>query len=260
MILLPAIDIRGGRAVRLERGDFDRETVYGDSPLEAARAWVDAGARALHVVDLDGALAGKPASLDHLGAIAGDLGVPVQYGGGLRSLDAIGAAIHAGAARVVLGTAAFRDPDLLDAALAAWRDRIAVAIDVRDGRVAVAGWTESTGSTPEEVIGAMERRGVERLVLTSVDRDGMLSGPDLEGLRRVAAAAGANLLYSGGIGSVEDLRALAALELPRLEGVIAGKALYEQRFSVAEGQAALDSEGPVGSTSARGTSGPPALA
>ncbi|HZI92301.1 MAG TPA: HisA/HisF-related TIM barrel protein, partial [Thermoleophilaceae bacterium] len=141
MILLPAVDIRDGRAVRLRQGRFEDETVYADEPLEAARSFVDAGARWLHVVDLDGARKGAPANLEHLERIAGELGVPVQFGGGLRSTESISAALGAGAQRVLVGTAAITDPDLLVAALEEWGERVAVAVDVRGGRVSVSGWT-----------------------------------------------------------------------------------------------------------------------
>ena len=240
MILLPAIDIRGGRAVRLAQGDFERETVYADAPLDAARDWVGQGARALHVVDLDGAREGRPASLEHLRAIASQLGVPVQYGGGLRSLEAVRAAFSAGADRVVLGTAAYADEGLLAAALDRFGERVRVAVDVRGGRVAVAGWEQGTDLGPAEAITGLEGRGVRELVYTSVDRDGMLLGPDLDEVRAVAAAVRGRFVYSGGIGSLDHLEALAGLGLERLTGVIAGKALYEGRFTVAEGQAALD--------------------
>ena len=240
MILLPAIDIRGGRAVRLAQGDFERETVYADAPLDAARDWVGQGARALHVVDLDGAREGRPASLEHLRAIASQLGVPVQYGGGLRSLEAVRAAFSAGADRVVLGTAAYADEGLLAAALDRFGERVRVAVDVRGGRVAVAGWEQGTDLGPAEAITGLEGRGVRELVYTSVDRDGMLAGPDLDEVRRVGAATAGGFVYSGGIGSLEHLAALRGLGLENLVAVISGKALYERRFTVAEAQAALD--------------------
>ena len=243
MILLPAVDIRGGRAVRLARGDFRRETVYADSPLAAARDWVESGARALHVVDLDGARAGRPAALDELRAIAAELEVPVQYGGGLRSLEAVHDAFSAGADRVVLGTAAYRDERLLAQALDGFGDRVRVAVDVRGGRVAVSGWVEGTALTPEEAVARLQERGVRELVYTSVDRDGMLAGPDPDEVRRVAAAVRGRLLYSGGVGSLAHLKTLRGLGLGNLAGVICGKALYEGRFTVAEAHAVLDGPG-----------------
>jgi phosphoribosylformimino-5-aminoimidazole carboxamide ribotide isomerase len=240
VILLPAVDIRDGKAVRLRQGDFDDETVYADDPLEAARSFVDAGARFLHVVDLDGAREGEPVNLHHVERIAAELDVPVELGGGLRSIAAIRRALKAGAARVVLGTAAFTDPDLLDEALSAFTSRILVGVDVRDGRVSVSGWTRATQTTGEDAIRAMQQRGVTRFVYTNVDRDGMLEGPDLEEVRRVAEAVRGRFLYSGGIASLDDLRGLRDLRLVNLAGVISGKALYEHRFGVAEGQAELD--------------------
>jgi phosphoribosylformimino-5-aminoimidazole carboxamide ribotide isomerase len=240
VILLPAVDIRDGRAVRLLRGDFARETVYADSPLAAARAWVDAGARWLHLVDLDGARAGRPVALDHLRTIRRQAGVPVQWGGGLRSVDDVAAAVEAGADRVVIGTAAHGDPDLVEAIARRWPERVAVAVDVRGGRVAVAGWAEQTSVAPEELIGSLQARGIGRFVYTSVDRDGTLEGVDAGELRRAAEAVRGELFVSGGISSLADLRALASLGLANLAGVISGKALYERRFTVREAQAVLD--------------------
>ena len=239
MILLPAIDIRDGRAVRLERGDFDRETVYADDPLEAARSFVEAGAKSLHVVDLDGARAGEPRNLEHLRRIASELGVPVQYGGGLRSLVAVREALAAGAARVVLGTAAYSDQEFLDSVVEAWGVRIVVAIDVRGGHVSVAGWEKTTQMLPETVIERMQGRGVKQFVYTNVDRDGMLEGPDLDEVRRMSGVIRGRFIYSGGIASLDDLTGLRELRLVNLAGVISGKALYERRFSVGEAVAAL---------------------
>ena len=241
MILLPAVDIRGGRAVRLRLGDFDAETVYADSPLEAARAWVEAGARALHVVDLDGARSGEPRHLDELERMADELDVPIQWGGGLRSLGAVRATLEAGADRAVLGTAALHDPELLDAALElGGAERVLVAVDVRGGSVSVSGWAERSDVRAEALVERLEARGVERFVHTSVDRDGTLEGPDVAAVRRLATAMRGRLIVSGGIASVADLERLRDLGLPKLDGVIAGKALYEQRFTVAEANAALE--------------------
>jgi phosphoribosylformimino-5-aminoimidazole carboxamide ribotide isomerase len=234
MILLPAVDIRDGKAVRLRQGRFEDETVYAADPLEAARSFVDAGARALHVVDLDGAREGEPANLDHLERIAGELEVPVEYGGGLRSLASIRRALAAGAARVVLGTAAYIEPGFLEEALETWNPRVLIAVDVRGGHVSVAGWTKETQMLPEEAIGRMQRAGASRFVYTNVDRDGMLEGPDLDEVRRISEAVRGRFLYSGGISSLDDLRALKELRLLNLAGVISGKALYEGRFGVAE--------------------------
>jgi phosphoribosylformimino-5-aminoimidazole carboxamide ribotide isomerase len=240
VILLPAIDIRGGHAVRLEQGHFDKETVYDEDPLDAARTWVQEGANHLHVVDLDGARDGVPQNLHHLERITAELSVPVQYGGGLRSIDAVRDAFAAGAARVILGTAAFTDVDFLDEVVERFADRTVVSVDTRGGFVSTAGWTETTTLPAADVIARMQDRGVRTFVFTNVDKDGMLEGPDLDEVRRVADAVRGRFLYSGGIGRREDLEALAALRQVNLTGVIVGKALYERRFTIAEGQAALE--------------------
>jgi phosphoribosylformimino-5-aminoimidazole carboxamide ribotide isomerase len=239
VILYPAIDIQDGRAVRLVQGRFEDETVYADDPLQAARDWVAAGARNLHVVDLDGARHGEPRSLEHLERIVRETGVNVQYGGGLRSMDAVRAAFEAGAHRAIIGTAAFRDIDLLDDAVTAFRDRITVAVDVRGGCVATAGWTETSELPAPAAITALQDRGVRSFIFTDADRDGLLEGPDLEQVRAVAAAVRGRWIYSGGIGTIEHLRSLRRLRLLNLHGVISGKALYERAFTVAEGRAAL---------------------
>ena len=239
MILLPAVDIRDGRAVRLRQGDFDDETVYADDPLEAARSFVEAGAQRLHIVDIDGARAGEPANLDHLERIADDLDVQVQYGGGLRSLAAVRSALDAGAARVVLGTAALTDQHMLAEALREFGERVRVAIDVRGGRVSVAGWTEATGRLPAEVIRDLEASGVSSFVYTDVERDGMLGGLDADKVSHLARIVTGELLYSGGVSSLADLRELRDLKLKNLTGVICGKALYEGRFTVSEAIEAL---------------------
>jgi len=240
VILYPAIDILDGGAVRLRRGEFDQCTSYDADPLDAARRWLDAGARALHVVDLDGTRAGAPVNLDHIRRISSAVDVPVQVGGGLRSSEAIDAVLAAGADRVVLGTAAFDDLDLLDRAIAAHGDRVTVSVDARGGLLAADGWTDQTEIPAEGVIDSLATRGVSRFVYSSIDRDGMMSGPDLDEVRRIAAVVRGTFIYSGGVSSLEDLAALASLRQVNLVGVIVGKALYERRFDVAEGQTALD--------------------
>ena len=240
MILYPAIDILEGQAVRLVQGRFEDRTVYNDDPLEAAKSWVDAGARFLHVVDLDGARSGEPKSIEHLRRITSGTGVPVQYGGGLRSVTAVREALRAGAERAVVGTAAFRDVDFLDDILNAFGPRVVVSVDVRGGMISTSGWTQTTQMPAADVIRRLGDRGVRSFVYTNVDRDGRLEGPDVDEVSRVAGAVRGRFLYSGGIGGLEDLRALAALRQVNLAGVIVGKALYEGRFTIAEGQAALD--------------------
>jgi phosphoribosylformimino-5-aminoimidazole carboxamide ribotide isomerase len=239
MILLPAIDILGGQAVRLARGEFDQQTVYDADPLDAAERWVADGARVLHVVDLDGARSGAPSNLEHVRRIAAAVDVPLQVGGGVRSIEAVRDAAAAGASRIVLGTAALRDIDLIDTALAEFGERIVVSVDARGGRLAAEGWTEQTELPVGAVVERLGARGVRRFVYSSIERDGMFTGPDLDGARTVADAVRGSFIYSGGVSSLDDLRALVALRQVNLVGVIVGKALYEGRFSVAEAQAAL---------------------
>lgn len=242
MILYPAIDIRGGHAVRLVQGDYSRETVFDADPVEAARRWVEQGAEALHVVDLDGAREGAPVNIEHVERICGAVEVPVQAGGGLRRAEDVEALLAVGAQRAVLGTAALADPMLIEALAAEHSECIAVSADARAGRVAVEGWERETATTAAELVADLAGRGVRRFICTPVEVDGTLEGPATEALAAVAleaAAGGAAWTYSGGIGTLEHLRELAALELPALDGVIVGRALYERRFTVAEAREAV---------------------
>jgi phosphoribosylformimino-5-aminoimidazole carboxamide ribotide isomerase len=242
VILYPAIDIRGGQVVRLEQGDYGLETAHDADPQDAARRWRAQGARILHVIDLDGARSGRPENLEAVRRIA-ELGVPVQLGGGLRDAAAVAAGVEAGAQRVVLGTAAIRDPGLVDEVVDAHGERVVVALDARAGKVAVSGWLEASEASPAELLSEMAGRGVGTFLYTPIEVDGTLAGPALDGLAPIALAAarsGARLIYSGGIGSIDDLGRLATLSLSALRGVIVGRALYEGRFTVGEGQAALD--------------------
>jgi phosphoribosylformimino-5-aminoimidazole carboxamide ribotide isomerase len=240
LILYPAIDIRDGKAVRLAQGDYERETKYDDDPVVAARRWVDGGARWLHVVDLDGARAGEPVNLEHVRRIVAAVNVPVQLGGGLRDSKKVEEAISSGAERVVLGTAAVRDPEMAAAIAAAHGERVVASVDSRSGKVAAEGWTKASDLGTVEVMTALAERGISRFVYTPVDVDGLMEGPDLDSLREAAGAVKGELIYSGGIGSLDDLRAVAGLGLDNLGGVIVGRALYEERFTVAEAQAALE--------------------
>ncbi|HYM54852.1 MAG TPA: 1-(5-phosphoribosyl)-5-[(5-phosphoribosylamino)methylideneamino]imidazole-4-carboxamide isomerase [Solirubrobacteraceae bacterium] len=245
MNLYPAIDILGGNAVRLVKGDFDAKKVYDEDPLSAARGWVDAGARFLHVVDLDGAKRGEPVNLEQLRRVAGESGVPVQYGGGLRSARAVEDALRAGAARVILGTVAFTDPELLREVLNRHpSEQILVAVDVRSGYVATHGWVQSTNVQAREAFAELQQRGVRHFVFTNIDHDGMLDGANRDEVVWVARAAGdGSVIFSGGIGRRKDLEDLVSLRrelrLDGLTGVIVGTALYEKRFTIAEAQAAL---------------------
>ena len=239
MILFPAIDIRDGKAVRLAQGDYGRETQYDDDPVVAARRWVEGGAGWLHVVDLDGARAGEPVNLEHVRRIVSTVGVPVQLGGGLRDSKKVEEAFSSGVERVVLGTAAVRDPELAGAIASAHGERVVASVDARSGKVAAEGWTAGTDLEATDVVAELTRRGLRRFVYTPVDVDGLMEGPDLESLREVAGSTDGEVIYSGGVGSLDDLRALASLSLGNVEGVIVGRALYEQRFSIAEAREAL---------------------
>jgi phosphoribosylformimino-5-aminoimidazole carboxamide ribotide isomerase len=243
LLLWPAVDIRGGHAVRLARGEFDRETVYDADPLDAARRWVTGGARALHVVDLDGARRGAPANLDHVSRIAATFAAPLQVGGGLRAAESVAQVLDAGADRAILGTAALRAPEFAGAMVAAHgAERIVVSVDVRAGRVAAAGWTEQTDIDAADTLVTLCDRGVRRFVFSCIERDGVLAGPDLPALRAACDVVGprAEIIYSGGVSGVEDLVSLRAAGLAPLRGVIVGTALFEGRLTIAEGQAALD--------------------
>jgi phosphoribosylanthranilate isomerase len=230
VILLPAIDLRGGRCVRLVQGDFDQETVYDENPIDVAKRYVDEGAEWLHVVDLDAALQGVPGNREIIERVMGSIDIPVQCSGGIRSLDAIEWAVGAGAGRVVLGTQALIDPSFVGEAVRRHEETVAVGLDVRGDRLQARGWTEDAGELfpTMEVLDAF---GVSRYVVTDVARDGMLQGPNLDLLRSVAARTTAGITASGGVSSLDDLRALAALGV---DSCIVGKALYAGKFTLPE--------------------------
>lgn len=239
MILYPAIDIRGGQAVRLLQGDYERETAYDADPVDAAKRWADEGAEFLHVVDLDGAKAGEPRNLDAVRRIADAVGCPIQVGGGLRDVDSVAAVLEAGARRVVIGTAALRDLKFLDAALAAHGDAVVVSVDTRGGKVSLSGWTETSDVEAPEAVADLSKRGVARFLCTAIEVDGTMTGPAIDQLNEIAAATSAQVIASGGVGDLSDLEQLAREAAPNIEGAIVGKALYEKKFTVAEGIAAL---------------------
>jgi phosphoribosylformimino-5-aminoimidazole carboxamide ribotide isomerase len=239
VILYPAIDIRGGKAVRLLQGDYERETTYDADPADAAKRWAEEGAEFLHVVDLDGAKAGSPRNLDAIARIAAAVECPIQVGGGLRDADAVEAVLNAGAERVVIGTAALRDPDFLDATVLQHGKRVVVSVDARDGRVALDGWTEAADATVVEAVAALGERGVSRFLCTAIEVDGTMEGPAVDQLEEIASATSAQVIASGGVGELSHLEALARMDAPNIEGAIVGRALYERRFTVAEGIAAL---------------------
>ncbi|HET7444833.1 MAG TPA: 1-(5-phosphoribosyl)-5-[(5-phosphoribosylamino)methylideneamino]imidazole-4-carboxamide isomerase [Solirubrobacterales bacterium] len=240
MILYPAIDVRGGQAVRLLQGDYARETIYDADPVAAAQRWIGEGAEFLHVVDLDGAKVGEPRNLAAIERIAA-LGCPIQVGGGLRDAGSVAAIFDAGAERVVIGTAALRDPEFLDWVVAGHGERVVVSVDAKEGRVALQGWTEASEKGVVEAVAELSSRGVARFLCTAIEVDGTMEGPAIGELNEIAAATSAQVIASGGVGTLADLEALAALgaEAPNLEGAIVGRALYERKFTVAEGNEAL---------------------
>ena len=241
MDLYPAIDLRGGRCVRLRQGAYDRETVYGDDAVAVATGFVAAGATWIHVVDLDAARTGEPLNRPVVAAVAAAVPVPVQTGGGVRDEAAAEALFGAGVTRVVLGTAAMEDPDLVRRLAARHPGGVAVGLDARAGDVALRGWTEGSGVTLLEAVARHAGAGVAAFVVTDISRDGMLAGPDAAGLGAVLAATEVDVVASGGVSSLDDLHALATLEAGghRLAGAIVGTAIYEGRFTVAEAVAAL---------------------
>jgi phosphoribosylformimino-5-aminoimidazole carboxamide ribotide isomerase len=242
--VIPAIDLRGGRVVRLLQGDFARETAYADDPVAVAREWDRQGARWIHVVDLDGAKAGEPRHLEVVAAMAGAVRAGLELGGGLRTPQHVARALERGATRVVLGTAAIRDPGLLEKAAARHPGRVALGIDARDGMVAVAGWQEGTEVKATALARRFAHLPLAAVIYTDIGRDGMLAGPDTAGLAEMARASGRGVIASGGISSLEDLRALRTLEPQGVAGAIVGKALYERAFTLA--QALRAAEGHAG--------------
>jgi phosphoribosylformimino-5-aminoimidazole carboxamide ribotide isomerase len=236
VVVIPAIDIRGGKVVRLTRGELAEETVYGSAPEEAARRWEREGAERLHVVDLDAAISGKP-QFDAIAAVIEAVKIPVEVGGGLRILENAMRYRERGADRVIFGTAAVAAPGVVQAALERWPEAVAVALDARRGKVAVAGWQEITTVDATELAARVKGWGVRRIQYTDVVRDGTLVGPNLEGLLQVAQASGLRVTAAGGVATLEDLGRLRALEEQGVDEVIVGKALYERRFSLAEAKA-----------------------
>lgn len=239
MILYPAIDIRGGRAVRLLQGDYERETAYDADPVDAARRWAGEGAEFLHVVDLDGAKAGEPRNLDAVRRIAAAVECPVQVGGGLREPKSVAAVVDAGAERVVIGTAALRDPDFLARVLAEHGDRVVVSVDAREGKVSLSGWTETGDLDAAAAVAELSERGTRRFLCTAIEVDGTMEGPAIDQLNKVASGTTAQVIASGGVGDLSHLEDLAAAAAPNVEGAIVGRALYERKFTVAEAIAAL---------------------
>ncbi len=237
MDLYPAIDLRGGRCVRLLRGDYEAETIYGDDPVATAIGYESAGAEWIHVVDLDAARGGEAVNRGAIAAICEAVSCRIQSGGGVRSLAAAAALIDAGVARVVVGTAAVEDPDLVSRLTHRFPGCVAVGLDARGRDVSVRGWTESPGADLIDLARRFESSGAAALVVTEIGRDGTMEGPDTAQLASVLAESALPVVASGGVGNLDDVRALAGLDVEgrRLSGAIVGRALYEGRFTVEEG-------------------------
>jgi phosphoribosylformimino-5-aminoimidazole carboxamide ribotide isomerase len=238
MILYPAIDLKDGNCVRLLRGDMEAATVFGADPAAQARAFAEAGCRWLHLVDLNGAFEGHPVNAPAVEAILAAVDMPVQLGGGIRDRATIDRWLDRGVTRVILGTIAVRDPDLVRAAAAACPGRIAVGIDARGGKVAVQGWAEETETEAVDLARRFEDAGVAAIIYTDIDRDGAMGGPNIPATEALARAVSIPVIASGGVASIEDLRALKALNI--LDGAISGRALYEGKIDLAEAIRLLD--------------------
>jgi len=230
--IFPAIDLKGGRCVRLLQGRADAETVYGHDPVEMANRWVAEGATYLHVVDLDGAFQGQSVQYEVVRRIIEALSIPVQVGGGIRTDADIKRLVDYGAARVILGTRAWADPDSLAALTTRYGDKLAVGIDSRDGRVQIKGWTETTDLTMLDLARKADALGVQTLIITDTATDGMLLGPNLEAMKNVCNAVNASVIASGGVTTPEDITALKKLDKANLIGAIVGKSLYEGRATL----------------------------
>jgi len=243
MIVVPAIDIRGGKVVRLKQGRLRDQTVYGTDPAGVARRWESEGATRLHIVDLDAAIDGQPQA-DVVGAVIDAVRIPVEVGGGLRAIEDAVRYRDRGADRLVFGTAAVARPGVVQEAVRRWPESVAVAIDARGGRVTVAGWNEVTTVDVLELAAKVKAWGVSRLEYTDVVRDGMLVGPNLAGIEELVRAVPLAITAAGGISTLEDLRKLAGLERLGVDEVVVGKALYDGRFTLGEAKEAAQPPGP----------------
>jgi phosphoribosylformimino-5-aminoimidazole carboxamide ribotide isomerase len=243
MILFPAIDLKDGQCVRLVRGEMDQATVFNDDPAAQARAFESQGFAWLHLVDLNGAFAGRPVNGAAVDAILAAVGIPVQLGGGIRDMATIETWLGKGIARAILGTVAVRDPDLVREACRAFPGRIAVGLDARGGRVAVEGWAETSDLSAPDLVARFEEAGVAAVIYTDIDRDGVLEGLNLEATVRLARATAIPVIASGGLSSIDDIRALLRPENTILEGAVSGRALYDGRLDAAEALALMRGAG-----------------
>lgn len=242
MLLIPAIDLKDGHCVRLKQGDMDQSTTFGEDPAAMARRWVDAGARRLHLVDLNGAFAGKPKNYAAVKSILREVGdeIPVQLGGGIRDLDTIEKYIDGGLRYVIIGTAAVKNPGFLKDACSAFGGHIIVGLDAKDGKVATDGWSKLTGHEVVDLAKKFEDWGVESIVYTDIGRDGMLSGINIDATVKLAQALTIPVIASGGLGSMRDIEQLCAVESEGIEGVICGRAIYSGDLDFAAAQERAD--------------------
>ena len=234
MQLIQAIDLRGGKCVRLFKGEREKETVYSTNPVEVALKWQSEGAARLHLVDLDGAFEGRPVNSAVISAIASVLHIPLQLGGGIRDAENVGRALELGVSKVILGTAAVEKPKMVKELVDRYQDRIIVGIDARDGIVAVKGWVEDSQRKAVDFALEMQDLGVREIIYTDISRDGTLEGPNYHAMEEMAKALGIQLIASGGVSSLEDLRLLKGLEHLGITGVIVGQALYSGKFTLKE--------------------------
>lgn len=234
MLVIPAIDLKDGAVVRLYQGHAEQETRYAQDPISVACEWKDQGASWLHVIDLDGAFSGRPRHLEVLKGLVAAFGGSIQFGGGLRSADAIEAVLEIGVERAILGSVALTNPKLVQDAVAKYKEKIAVAIDARGGKVCTSGWQEEAAASPVEVAKHLKSMGVGRIIYTDINKDGTLKGPNVEATKRMAKETGLAVIASGGVSTLDDIRRLTHLQEVGVEGVIVGKALYEKRFTLTE--------------------------
>ncbi|WP_407157349.1 1-(5-phosphoribosyl)-5-[(5-phosphoribosylamino)methylideneamino]imidazole-4-carboxamide isomerase [Bradyrhizobium sp. STM 3557] len=239
MILFPAVDLKNGQCVRLEQGDMARATVFNLDPAAQARSFADQSFEYLHVVDLDGAFAGKPMNAHAVEAMLREVKMPVQLGGGIRDLKTVEAWLNKGITRVIIGTAAVRDPELVKAAASAFPGRVAVGLDARDGKVAVEGWAEVSEVTALDIARRFEDAGVAAIIFTDIARDGLLKGLNLDATIALADQISIPVIASGGLASIEDVKAMLTPRAAKLEGAIAGRALYDGRLSPSEALALI---------------------
>ncbi|MCK9431516.1 MAG: 1-(5-phosphoribosyl)-5-[(5-phosphoribosylamino)methylideneamino]imidazole-4-carboxamide isomerase [Candidatus Omnitrophica bacterium] len=241
MLIIPAIDLKGGKVVRLFQGKFDREKVYSSDPVKAAKHWARQGAKFLHIVDLDGAESGKIRNAAAVKNIIRQVGVGVEFGGGVRSMDTISGLLKLGVERVILGTKAADDPAFLKKARNKFGDRIIVSIDAKDGKVLTKGWKSGSARTVSDFAGELKGLGFKQVIYTDVSKDGTLAGPDIAGIKKLLKETGMGVIASGGVSDLKDLAKLKALKKQGLSAVIVGKALYEGKFTLTEARIKADS-------------------